>query len=144
MAEFRKKFPTTNKVWILSFPLGSTQYIILFSATKIWLTREVKAVITLSPNQNVNKIIEFIYENLLIYTTAGSTLLNRDLPSITDDFKWEFRCGFLRTNIKASNRCFKNHIEFKCRMAQMTVQQNTTTNYSSPLLQFLILITINK
>jgi hypothetical protein len=36
----------------------------------------VIVAIYISSNQSVNKTIEFIHENLLIYTTAGSALLN--------------------------------------------------------------------
>jgi hypothetical protein len=39
-------------------------------------------VIYISPNQNVNKIIEFIHENLHIYTIAGSALLNQNLHQL--------------------------------------------------------------
>lgn len=50
--------------------------------------------IYITSSQSVNKIIELIYENLLIYTAAG------ELSSITDDFQWEFQSGFLKEKSK--------------------------------------------
>jgi hypothetical protein len=38
-----------------------------------------KLLFIISPNQSVNKTIEFIHENLLIYATAGSALLSRNM-----------------------------------------------------------------
>ena len=49
----------------------------------------VMIVIYISPNQSVKKIIEFIHENLLAYTEAGSALLNRNLHK-TNDFNVDF------------------------------------------------------
>lgn len=54
----------------------------------------VVVAIYISPNQNINKIIQFIHQNLLIYTKVGSTLLHENfyrLPMIlSGDFNVDF------------------------------------------------------
>lgn len=54
----------------------------------------VVVAIYISPNQNINKIIQFIHQNLLIYTKAGSALLHENfhrLPMIlSGDFNVDF------------------------------------------------------
>jgi len=54
----------------------------------------IVVAIYISPNQNINKIIQFIHQNLLIYTEAGSALLHENfhrLPMIlSGDFNVDF------------------------------------------------------
>ena len=56
--------------------------------------------IYISPNQSVNKIIEFIHENLLIYTTAGSALLNRNLHQLPMILSGDFNVDFSKEKSK--------------------------------------------
>ncbi|PRD36708.1 UNVERIFIED_CONTAM: hypothetical protein NCL1_07728 [Trichonephila clavipes] len=42
--------------------------------------------INISPNQRVEKIVEFNHKNLVAYTEAGSTLLNKWPIILSEDF----------------------------------------------------------
>ncbi|PRD17991.1 UNVERIFIED_CONTAM: hypothetical protein NCL1_62401, partial [Trichonephila clavipes] len=46
--------------------------------------------IYISPNQSVEKIIEFFHKNLVAYTEAGSTLLNKLPIILSGDFSVDF------------------------------------------------------
>ena len=55
---------------------------------------QVMVAIYISPNQSINKIIEFIHEHLLIYPETGSAVLDRNhhtLPLLlSGDFNVDF------------------------------------------------------
>ena len=60
----------------------------------------VMVAIYISPNQSVKKIIEFIHENLLAYTEAGSALLNRNLHKIPMTLSGDFSVDFSKDKSK--------------------------------------------
>lgn len=56
--------------------------------------------IYISPNQSIKKIIEFIHENLLIYTKAGSALLKQNLHTLPMILSGDFNVDFAKGTSK--------------------------------------------
>lgn len=84
--------------------------------------------IYISPNQSVNKIIEFIHESLLIYTTAGSALLNRNLDKLPMILSGDF-------NIDFSQEISKPLIDFLKTTLDLHMSNNneSTTKYGTTI-----------
>jgi len=66
----------------------------IVEASLLYSLSRIRLLYSISPNQNINKIIQFIHQNLLIYTEAGSALLRENfhrLPMIlSGDFNVDF------------------------------------------------------
>jgi hypothetical protein len=57
--------------------------------------------IYISPNQNINKIIQFIHQNLLIYIEAGSVLLNENFHRLPMILSGDFNVDFSKDTSKS-------------------------------------------
>lgn len=57
-------------------------------------------VIYISPNQSIKHIIEFILENLLIYTTTGYAVLDEDLHEFPMILSGDFNVDFSKEKSK--------------------------------------------
>jgi hypothetical protein len=73
---------------------------LLLSARACFLWGASSGTPCISPNQNVNKIMEFIHENLHIYTIAGSALLNQNLHQLPMILSGDFNIDFSTENSK--------------------------------------------
>ena len=66
----------------------------------------------ISSNQSINKILEFIHENLLIYTEAGSALFDRNLHKLPKILSGDFKADFSKDKSKALVDFLKSTVNF--------------------------------